>query len=48
MRNLPQPIVQAGGMMSVAVMIAHGDLAVEIGVERLSETPESWNRIFVD
>ncbi|WP_421693625.1 pyruvate kinase [Aestuariivirga sp.] len=39
-RNLPHLIVQAGGMMPVAVMIARGDLAVEIGLERLSEIQE--------
>jgi pyruvate kinase len=39
-RNLPRLIVQAGGQMPVAVMIARGDLAVEIGMERLSEIQE--------
>lgn len=39
-RNLPRLIVQAGGLMPVAVMIARGDLAVEIGLERLSEMQE--------
>ncbi|WP_172298817.1 pyruvate kinase [Pseudoruegeria sp. HB172150] len=39
-RNLPRLIVQAGGRMPVAVMIARGDLAVEIGLERLSEIQE--------
>lgn len=39
-RNLPRLIVQAGGLMPVAVMIARGDLAVEIGFERLSEIQE--------
>ncbi|MFZ1775493.1 MAG: pyruvate kinase [Rhizobiaceae bacterium] len=39
-RNLPRLIVQAGGCMPVAVMIARGDLAVEIGLERLSEVQE--------
>lgn len=39
-RNLPQLMVQAGGIMPVAVMIARGDLAVEIGLERLSEIQE--------
>lgn len=39
-RNLPQLIVQAGSAMPVAVMIARGDLAVEIGLERLSEIQE--------
>ena len=40
MRNLPRLIVQAGGVMPVAVMIARGDLAVEIGFGRLSEIQE--------
>jgi pyruvate kinase len=39
-RNLPRLIVQAGGQAPVAVMIARGDLAVEIGLERLSEMQE--------
>ena len=39
-RNLPRLIVQTGGLMPVAVMIARGDLAVEIGLERLSEMQE--------
>ena len=39
-RNLPQMIVTAGGQVPVAVMIARGDLAVEIGFERLSEMQE--------
>jgi pyruvate kinase len=39
-RNLPRLIVQAGGLQPVAVMIARGDLAVEIGLERLSEMQE--------
>jgi pyruvate kinase len=39
-RNLPDLIVQAGGILPVAVMIARGDLAVEIGLERLSEMQE--------
>ena len=40
LHNLPRLIVQAGGKMPVAVMIARGDLAVEIGLERLSEIQE--------
>lgn len=40
LRNLPQLIVEAGGRMPVGVMIARGDLAVEIGFERLSEIQE--------
>ena len=39
-RNLPRLIVQAGALMPVAVMIARGDLAIEIGLERLSEIQE--------
>jgi len=39
-RNLPQMIVAAGGQVPVAVMIARGDLAVEIGFDRLSEMQE--------
>lgn len=39
-RNLPRLIVQGGAIMPVTVMIARGDLAVEIGLERLSEVQE--------
>ena len=39
-RNLPRLIVAAGGRQPVAVMIARGDLAVEIGLGRLSEVQE--------
>jgi pyruvate kinase len=39
-RNLPHLIVEAGGAIPVAVMIARGDLAVEIGLNRLSEMQE--------
>jgi len=39
-RNLPRLIVQAGALMPVTVMIARGDLAVEIGLDRLSEMQE--------
>jgi pyruvate kinase len=39
-RNLPELIVQAGGVQPVAVMIARGDLAVEIGYRRLAEIQE--------
>ncbi|TVR96814.1 MAG: hypothetical protein EA406_11105 [Rhodospirillales bacterium] len=38
--NLPELIVQAAGANPFAVMIARGDLAVEIGYERLSEVQE--------
>lgn len=40
LRNLPDLIVAAGGRVPVAVMIARGDLAVEIGFDRLSEIQE--------
>lgn len=40
LRNLPDLIAAAGGRMPVAVMIARGDLAVEIGFARLSEIQE--------
>lgn len=36
-RNLPRLIVQAGAKHPVAVMIARGDLAIELGFERLAE-----------
>jgi pyruvate kinase len=39
-KNLPDLIVQAAGTNPFAVMIARGDLAVEIGYERLSEVQE--------
>lgn len=39
-KNLPEMIVQAAGTNPFAVMIARGDLAVEIGYERLSEVQE--------
>ncbi|HDR27460.1 pyruvate kinase [Rhodovulum sp.] len=38
--NLPWLIVAAGARLPVAVMIARGDLAVEIGLDRLSEVQE--------
>lgn len=38
--NLPDLIVAAGGRVPVGVMIARGDLAVEIGFDRLSEIQE--------
>jgi pyruvate kinase len=40
LRNLPDLIVEAGGSVPVGVMIARGDLAVEIGFGRLSEIQE--------
>jgi pyruvate kinase len=40
LRNLPELIVEAGGSLPVGVMIARGDLAVEIGFDRLSEIQE--------
>jgi len=36
-RNLPEIIVQGAGHQPMAVMIARGDLAVEIGFERVAE-----------
>jgi pyruvate kinase len=39
-RNLPRLIVEAGARQPVAVMIARGDLAMEVGTERLSEVQE--------
>lgn len=38
--NLPELIVQAAGKQPFGVMIARGDLAVEIGYERLAEIQE--------
>lgn len=38
--NLPEIIVQAAGQQPMGVMIARGDLAVEIGFERLAEIQE--------
>ena len=39
-QNLPQLIVQSASLNPTAVMIARGDLAVELGFERLSEIQE--------
>lgn len=39
-RNLPEIIVRAAGQQPFAVMIARGDLAVEIGFARLAEVQE--------
>jgi len=39
-RNLPRLIIQAAAAGPVAVMIARGDLAVELGFSRLSEIQE--------
>jgi len=39
-RNLPELIVEAAGKQPLGVMIARGDLAVEIGFERLAEIQE--------
>jgi pyruvate kinase len=39
-RNLPELIVQGAGRQPFAVMIARGDLAVEIGPRRLAEIQE--------
>ena len=38
--NLPEIIVQAAGRQPLAIMIARGDLAVEIGFERVAEMQE--------
>ena len=38
--NLPALLVQAAGRQPTAVMIARGDLAVEIGYRRLAEMQE--------
>ena len=38
--NLPDIIVQAAGRQPLAIMIARGDLAIEIGFERLAEMQE--------
>jgi len=39
-RHLPQIIIQAAGCQPPAVMIARGDLAVELGYERIAEMQE--------
>jgi pyruvate kinase len=39
-KNLPQLIVQAAGRQPLAIMVARGDLAVELGFGRLSEMQE--------
>jgi pyruvate kinase len=39
-RNLPEIMVQAAGQNPFGVMIARGDLAVEIGYERMAEIQE--------
>jgi pyruvate kinase len=39
-RNLPDLIVEAAGRRPTAVMIARGDLAVEIGYNRMAEMQE--------
>jgi pyruvate kinase len=38
--NLPDIIVQAAGRQPLAIMIARGDLAIEIGFERVAEMQE--------
>lgn len=40
LKALPELIVEAGAKVPVGVMIARGDLAVEIGFERMSEIQE--------
>ncbi|MEO8613152.1 MAG: pyruvate kinase [Chloroflexota bacterium] len=39
-RNLPEIIVQGAGQQPFGIMIARGDLAVEIGFERMAEIQE--------
>ncbi len=39
-RNLPELIIQAAGRQPLAVMIARGDLAAEVGPRRLAEIQE--------
>jgi pyruvate kinase len=39
-RNLPELIVQAAGKQPFGIMIARGDLAVEVGYQRLAEIQE--------
>ncbi len=39
-RNLPELIVQAAGKQALGIMIARGDLAIEIGYQRLAEIQE--------
>lgn len=39
-RNLPDIIVEAAGQQPLAIMIARGDLAVELGFERVAEMQE--------
>jgi pyruvate kinase len=38
--NLPEIIVQAAGRQPLAIMIARGDLAIELGFERVAEMQE--------
>ncbi len=40
-RSLPDLVVQGAGQHPLAVMIARGDLAVELGFERISEVQEN-------
>lgn len=44
-RNFPELIVQGAGQQLLAVMIARGDLAVELGFERISEVQENILRL---
>jgi pyruvate kinase len=39
-RNLPELIVSAAGKLPTAIMIARGDLAIELGFERIAEMQE--------
>jgi pyruvate kinase len=40
LNSLPEIVVRAAGRQPLAVMIARGDLAVELGFERLAEAQE--------
>jgi pyruvate kinase len=39
-QNLPELIVKAAGRLPTAIMIARGDLAIELGFERIAEMQE--------
>lgn len=44
-RDLPELIAHGAGLQPLAIMIARGDLAVEVGYERLSEVQDSILRL---
>jgi pyruvate kinase len=44
-RNLPELIAQSASQQPLAIMIARGDLAVEVGYQRLGEVQESILRL---